>query len=113
MHVKFSRSNKNFSIKTADTFKTRLMGLMGKKRLPKENGLFLEHCGSIHCFFMKFPIDVIYMDENRKVVFIETVKPWKTGTFKYIFSFGKISTLEVNAGEARNIQIGEEMQIQV
>lgn len=111
MHIEFYNSGKKFRIETADTFFTRFLGLMGRKKLPDGDGLLLENCGSIHCFFMKFPIDVIYLDGDRKVIYKETVKPWKTGTCKFLFSHKKTSVLEVNAGEAKNVRIGEEMRL--
>lgn len=111
MYIEFCNSKKKFRIETADTFAARLLGLMGRENLPNGDGLLLENCGCIHCFFMKFPIDVIYLDGDRKVMYIETVKPWKAGTFKYLFSHKKISVLEVNAGEAKGVQIGEEMRL--
>ena len=46
-------------VKIADTFKTRLIGLMGRDKLQNE-GLLLTDCSSIHCFFMKLLL-IIYL----------------------------------------------------
>ena len=113
MFVVFNKSGKKFRVQMADSFHTRLKGLMGQDSMPAGSGFLLEHCDAIHCCFMKFAIDAIYLDENKKVIGIETVKPWKTGTKKHLFAFGKISILEVNAGEAEGIEIGEEMTLAV
>ena len=67
-------------VKIADTFMTRFFGLMPKKSLQDGEGLFLQRCSSIHCFFMKFPIDVIYLDKGFKVLCTETVAPWHVGS---------------------------------
>ena len=98
-----------FHVKTAASFGTRFKGLMGEKELPKGEGLLLENCGSIHCCFMKFPIDVVYLDRDRRVVGKETVKPWRVG--KIIP--GVHSVLELNEGEASAVETGDEMLIEM
>ena len=50
-------------IKHADSFFKRFIGLMGKKQLGQGEGLLLN-CSSIHCFFMKIPIDAVYISKN-------------------------------------------------
>lgn len=54
---------------------------MGKKTLQDQEGLLLFHCSCIHCFFMRFPIDAVYLSAEMKVVGIETLKPWRLGHF--------------------------------
>jgi len=54
----------------ADNFISRFLGLMGKNDLPEDAGLIIKPCNSVHCFFMRFPIDVIFVDSNDRVVHI-------------------------------------------
>jgi uncharacterized membrane protein (UPF0127 family) len=62
---------------TALTFFARFKGLQLKKDLPKGNGLLITPCNSIHMFFMRFPIDAVFIDENNTVLYIEnSIKPW-------------------------------------
>ncbi len=64
--------------KMADSFLKRLVGLMGKNGLENDECLVITPCNSIHTFFMKFPIDVIFMDKDCKVVkLIRGVDPKK------------------------------------
>lgn len=70
-----------FTVKIAKTFMERFMGLMGKTSLPDKEGLFFPKCSSIHCFFMKMPIDVIYLNKECTVLYKETVEPWHIGKF--------------------------------
>lgn len=64
-------------VAVADTVWRRFVGLMGRNHLPYEEGLFLSPCSSIHCFFMRFPIDVVFVDKNNTVVAIYPNKqPW-------------------------------------
>lgn len=65
-------------LKVADTFGKRLRGLMGRPRLPKGEGLLIIPCNAIHTFFMRFPIDVLFLDANRCVVhLIPALKPYR------------------------------------
>ena len=64
----------------ADSFLTRFKGLMLRKGLEPGEGLLLRKCSSIHCFFMRFPIDVIYLDKGFRVLCTETVAPWHVGS---------------------------------
>ena len=61
----------------ARTFFARFRGLQLKRDLPKGCGLLITPCNSIHMFFMRFPIDAVFIDENRIVLYIkEGIKPW-------------------------------------
>jgi len=62
--------------KKADTFFKRLKGLMFRKGLEKGEALIIEPCKSIHMFFMYFPVDAIFLDENNRVVKVyENLRP--------------------------------------
>jgi len=52
----------------ADTFSSRLRGLLGRTHLPDSEALIITRCNSIHMFFMRFPIDVVFIDKNDLVV---------------------------------------------
>lgn len=67
---------KNIEIKTANSFKERLIGLMFKKNI--NYGLLFKHCKSIHTFFMLEEIDVIATDKNDNIIKkYKNIKPWK------------------------------------
>jgi uncharacterized protein len=62
----------------ADNFWASLKGLMGQTALPSGSGLLLTPCQSVHTMFMRFPIDVIFIDKNGKILhLIESMKPWR------------------------------------
>lgn len=52
----------------AETFFTRIRGLLGRKEFRAGQALVIKPCNSIHTFFMRFPIDVLFIDKNNKVV---------------------------------------------
>ncbi len=57
-------------VEQAHTFGRRLKGLMFRNHLPETHAMHIQPCRSIHTFFMRFPIDVLYLDEALKVVHI-------------------------------------------
>ena len=56
------------SVELANTFFTRLVGLLSRSSLPNDQGLLLDPCSSIHTLGMRFPIDIIYLDKENKVL---------------------------------------------
>lgn len=66
------------NLKFADTLKDRIDGLLKYQELPPGNALMLKPCNSIHSFFMRFAIDVVFIDkQNRVVRTISQFKPWR------------------------------------
>lgn len=65
-------------VERADTFGARLKGLLGRAGLEAEEGLWIEPCDSVHTFFMRFPIDVAFLDREGVVVAAaERLVPWR------------------------------------
>ena len=66
------------SIDLADTSAKRRTGLLKHERLAPGEGLWIVPCESVHTFFMKFPIDVVFLNKKRKVVKIRAAMPrWR------------------------------------
>jgi len=62
----------------AETFFKRCQGLLGKKILPAGQALVLKPCNSVHTFFMRFSIDVAFIDKDNKVVkIIPAIPPFR------------------------------------
>lgn len=62
----------------ADTPWTRLRGLLGRRSLPRGEGLLLRPSPSVHTFFMRFAIDVVFLDARgvvRRIV--RGLRPWR------------------------------------
>lgn len=84
-------------VRVASTFSTRLKGLMGVERLPMGEGLHIVPCTSVHTFFMKIPIDVLFLDANLKVVDVShAMKAWRMSRIY----FDARSVLELPMGVA-------------
>lgn len=64
------------NVRVADTFLSRLSGLMFRKDLKGDGGLYLTPCNQIHTFLMKFEIDAIFVSRQHEVLHIESnIKP--------------------------------------
>ena len=68
----------DLEIATSTVARTR--GLLGRSSLPQGAGLLLLPCGSIHMWFMRFPIDAAFLDREMRVLKISrNLKPWALG----------------------------------
>jgi hypothetical protein len=57
---------------------SRRRGLLGRTGLAEGEGLWIVPCEAVHCFFMKFTIDVVFLDRKRRVVKVRpSLKPWR------------------------------------
>ncbi|MDF2590730.1 MAG: hypothetical protein K0S75_196 [Clostridia bacterium] len=94
------------NLKLANGFFEKFRGLMGRKRLNKSEGLMILSCNSIHTCFMKFPIDVLFLNMDHEVIAMrKEVKPWRMVNFvkkAYI-------TVEMPEGtiEHKNVEVGD------
>lgn len=93
-------------VKLANSFFTRVLGLIPKRSISESEGLIIDPCSSIHTFFMRFAIDVVFVNQKNKVVALyENVKPYRILPIHFSSSF----VLELGAGQisAHNIQKGD------
>lgn len=68
--------NKVFTVKVANSFFSRLLGLMGKKEMKDNQALLITKCNSIHTFFMRFNMDAVFLDKNMVVKkSVKSIKP--------------------------------------
>ena len=94
----------------ADTFFSRFKGLMGVDSLRPGSGLLIVPCNSIHMFFMKFPLDIIFLDKNNCVVsLIEGIKPWQVS--KIIRKAHSVLELPTGSIKASVTQAGDVLEL--
>lgn len=88
---------KEIDVMVADSFFTRLAGLMFRQKLPPATGLLLVPCNSVHMCFMRFAIDVVYLDKDYNIIkIVNNLKPW----IGLSMCSKAWAVLEMNAGEA-------------
>ena len=93
----------------ADSPLTRLRGLLGRDGLDPGEGLLLRPASSIHTFFMRFPIDVVFLDRALVVVAVaDRIEPWRAASQR-----GAKAVLELPAGESsrRGISVGDQLTL--
>ena len=93
----------------AATFRTRLRGLLGRRGLGPGEGLLIRPTNSIHTFFMRFAIDVVFLDRGGVVVkLVSNLRPWRVA-----FATRGRDALELGAGEAaaRGIRLGDRLAL--
>ncbi len=89
----------------ADSPVSRMRGLLGRSELRPGEGLLLRPASSIHTFFMRFPIDAVFLDREWRVVGIsDDIRPWRAASRR-----GANAVLELPAGESarRRLAVGD------
>ena len=85
-----------------------MRGLLGRSELPPGDGLLIP-TWSIHMFFMRFAIDAVFLDRERRVIrIVENLRPWRTASCR-----GAKEVVELAAGEAsrRGLAIGDRLRL--
>jgi uncharacterized protein len=98
------------SIDIADTSGKRRTGLLKHSGLAPGEGLWIVPCESVHTFFMKFPIDLVYLDKKHTVRKVRhAVKPWRMSA-----CFSAYSIVELPSGAAREsgTTAGDQLQVE-
>jgi uncharacterized membrane protein (UPF0127 family) len=85
----------------ADGPLTRMRGLLGRSKLGADEGLLLKPGGSVHTFFMRFPIDVVFIDRDGQVTrVVRDLAPWRVAG-----SRRARAVLELPAGSCARVEI--------
>lgn len=100
-------------ISLANNFWTRFMGLMGKseEQICNMGGLMIKPCSQIHTFFMKAPIDVVYINKDGKAVQVDEAVPKakcckRVKKAKYLIEFpeGTIKRLKIKEEDVLEVK---------
>jgi uncharacterized membrane protein (UPF0127 family) len=89
----------------ADNPLKRMRGLLGRTELAENEGMLFRPAGSIHMYFMRFPIDVLFCSRELVVLGIERdLQPWKTAKRK-----GAKVVVELPVGGAVGVEVGDRL----
>jgi hypothetical protein len=98
------------NVTLARTALTRLKGLLFEKELKKGEALIIRPCNSIHTFFMRFKIDVLFVDSKNRIIKIyKEIRPFRLTPvyFKSAFS------IELPSGTAAATNTSESDQLSI
>ena len=93
---------------TAGPFE-RMRGLLGRDDLATGEGMLIKPAPSVHTFFMRFPIDVLFLDRDMRVLRIaRELRPWRMAACRKARA-----VLELPAGEAerRGVRVGDRLRV--
>lgn len=95
-------------VETADRGATRRKGLLGRDGLAPGDGLWIVPCESVHTCFMRFAIDLVYVDRGKRVKKVRSnVAPWRLSA-----CLSAHSVIELTAGTVRETQtqVGDKLE---
>jgi uncharacterized membrane protein (UPF0127 family) len=91
----------------ADGPLVRMRGLLGRSSLPRDEGILLRPASSVHTWFMRFPIDVVFLDRDLAVLrVVPRLRPWRA-----VARRRAAAVLELAAGESerRGLRPGDRL----
>jgi uncharacterized membrane protein (UPF0127 family) len=97
-------------IRSATESASRREGLLKRTGLEPGEGLWIAPCEAVHCFFMKFTIDVVFIDKKRRVVKLAPgLKPWRVAG-----SLRAHSVIELREGTiaATGTAVGDQLEFE-
>ena len=105
-----SPSGRVIPVIAAKGFKHKFLGLTGYEK--RDYGLLLEPCKFVHTFFIKYPVDIIYLDKNNKVITTKRyIKPFRISLpvpgAKKILKFPSSLNAIVFLKEGTNIELSK------
>jgi len=109
IQIRYGQKTISNDILVADTMGSRLVGLMFKEKLTGADGLLISPCNSIHTFFMRYSLDIVFLSsDNRIIKIIRDLKPWRM-TWLY---FRASKTLELPAGRLpKDLKEGDVLEV--
>jgi hypothetical protein len=87
----------------------RMRGLLGRTELPAGHGMLINPAPSVMTYFMRFPIDVVFLDRDWQVVrIVPRLGPWRVAGARRA-----VAALELPAGTAERcgLQVGDELEL--
>ena len=98
------------SLRKADTFLSRSLGLLNRYALDADEGLWIEPCRAVHSFGMRFPIDVLFIDASGRIVgVVQDFEPMRLSRY-YAAACGIIE-LQAGAAAFHNLALGERLSM--
>lgn len=98
----------SIDIRYTETAAERMRGLLGSESLKQGSGLWISPCNSVHCWFMRYAIDVVYLDRRGRIIkCVSDLRPWCVSA-----SLRSSSVVELLSGEVERLglRLGDEVR---
>jgi uncharacterized membrane protein (UPF0127 family) len=93
----------------ADTFLSSLIGLMGRGRMAPGEGLWICPCQSVHTLWMRFSIDVLFLDNDKSVIhLVERMKPFRIS--RHLSRAGSVVELPAATIQLTGTRLGDRLE---
>ena len=99
------------ALEIADTPATRFWGLLGRSSFPKGRALLISECASVHMFFMRISLDVVFCGTDNKIVAVyPNLKPWRATSYirdawyAIEFPVGTLAELGIGLGDEMRVE---------
>jgi len=90
----------------ASTFRTRLIGLLGRSSLKPGQGMLIERCNQVHMLFMRFEIGIVFLSPEWKIVGLEPcLKTWTISS--RVEDASSVLELPLGVIESTGCQLGD------
>jgi uncharacterized membrane protein (UPF0127 family) len=93
----------------ANTAISRLVGLLNHQKLQQGEALLLDPCNQVHTFFMKFPIDAVFLNRENEIIAISELRPWRIS--KLYFKASRVLELPLGTSREFELKIGEKLLV--
>lgn len=87
----------------------RFIGLLGRRTLDPREGLLIPQCHAVHTFFMRFPIAVVFLDDDMRILRMEIRHPWRLPT--RCARASAVLELHPSIFTSRPLHLGEKLKV--
>ena len=96
-------------VSVASTWWQRTVGLLRTEMLPPGSGLWLSPCRAVHTFFMRYAIDVVFIDTAGKVLHAKTLVPWRMS--RWVPKSRGVLEFPVGTVQSTETQVGDRLEM--
>ncbi|WP_164984909.1 DUF192 domain-containing protein [Ammoniphilus sp. CFH 90114] len=101
-----TEQNLTIELETAFTFARRFFGLMGRGTIQR--GILFNRTKQVHMFFMRFPIDVYFLNQEGVVIrIVKDLRPWRISPYVKEAYY----VIELQVGHPYLLEIGDVFQV--
>jgi len=98
------------NVERANGFWRRLVGFLSQSNVKPDDGLWYDNCSAIHTVGMKECIDVVFLDENHRVMRVERAIP----RYRVAVTYGARAVVELGEAtlQGRDLLAGDELALE-